>query len=99
MTTSQFNSETSRIGGKLMSIYSNISRTTEVLDRLLHTHEQIEVEAWGVRAGKIFVTFTSPVEIEHVPKSEQHIQRTLTALFPTCRISGTTIEIEAGELL
>jgi hypothetical protein len=82
-----------------MNIRDHVCRTMEVLDRLLDSHERIEIEAWAVRAGKIFITFTSPVEIEHVPESEQHIQRTLTALFPTCRISGTLVEIEAGELL
>ena len=99
MTTSQFYDQSSKIGNKLINIYSRVNHTMKVLDRLLRAHERIEIEAWAVRAGKIFITFTSPVEIEHVPESEQHIQRTLTALFPTCRISGTLIEIEAGELL
>lgn len=99
MTTSKFYNETSRIGEKLTHINSRVSRTVEVLERILNAEGEIEISEWAVRAGKIFITFTSPVEIEHMPLREQYIQPTLTVLFPTCRYSGTLVEIESGELL
>lgn len=99
MTTSKFYNEASRIGEKLTHINSRVSRTVEVLERLLNAEGEIEISEWAVRAGKIFITFDCKAEIEHVPLDEQHIQMTLTALFPTCRYSGTLVEIEASELL
>lgn len=99
MTTSKFRSEASRIGEKLQAISSNINRTIEVLERLLNAEGEVGIHEWAVRAGKIFINFSSPVEITDVPDSEQYIQTTLSALFPTCRYSGTMVEIEASELL
>lgn len=99
MTTSKFYNEASCVGEKLMHINGRVSRTVEVLERLLNAEGEVEIKEWAVCVGKIFVTFTSPVEIEHVPANEQYVPQTLSALFPSCRYSGTMVEIEATELL
>lgn len=95
----KFYTEAERIGNDLIHIRDHVRRTVEVLERLLNAEDEIEVSEWAVRAGKILVTFTSPVEIGHGPGGENHLQAALTALFPTCRYSGTLLEIEASELL
>lgn len=98
MTTTKFLEEACKVGQNLSRINDRVRRTMEVLERLVHS-EEVNVSEWAVRAGNIYITFDAIAELEHAPESERHIQETLAALFPTCRISGTLLEIEYSELL
>lgn len=93
MTTSKFREETVRISNKLLGVGSKLNRTIDVLERLLNAEGEVIIKEWAVRAGKIVITFESPVEIE------PYLAETFDALFPTCRYSGTLLEVEASELI
>ncbi len=98
MTNTQFYNEAGKVAHKLGNINERVRRTMEVLERLVHS-EEVNISSWAVRAGKIYITFDAIAELEHGPENEKHVQETLIALFPTCRISGTLLEIESSELL
>lgn len=93
MTTSKFQEEVARISGKLAGVGTKVVRTTDVLERLLNAEGEVTIKEWAVRAGKIVITFESPVEIG------PYLAETFEALFPTCRYSGTLLEVEASELI
>jgi len=98
MTTTKFLEEAYKVGQNLARANDHVHRTMEVLERLVHS-EDVNVSEWAVRGGKIYITFDAIAELEHLPEGENHIQETLVALFPNCRISGTMLEIEYSELL
>lgn len=94
MKITQFRDDALRVIKYLGIAEADIGKTVEVLGRLLKT-DAIEVSEWAVRRGKIFITFSSPIEIVGVIDHSVF----LTALFQNCRIGDKTIEIESTELL
>ena len=98
MTITKFYDESHEVTRRLAITRDRACKTMEILGRLCH-NEEVNISEWGVRAGKIYITFDACAELEHLPENEMYVPETLKALFPTCRISGTLIEIESRELL
>lgn len=99
MNYSIFTGQLKKIEGNIPLLSAKVCKTLSIMERVLNNYDSIDIKEWRIVNGEIYVTFISPIDLDHISQSEKPRVDAIKALFPNAKMIKRSIEINFNELI